>query len=45
MTAFMPVQRDATLRVINVDCVFIRHDAAERLRAEHRHAPGHAGRP
>jgi FkbM family methyltransferase len=45
VTAFMPVQRDATLRVINVDCVFIRHDAAERVRAEHRHAPGHAGRP
>jgi FkbM family methyltransferase len=45
VTAFMPVQRDATLRVINVDCVLIRHDVAERLRADHRHAPGHAGRP
>lgn len=45
VTAFMPVQRDATLRVINVDCVLIRHDVAEKLRAQHLHAPGHAGRP
>jgi FkbM family methyltransferase len=45
VTAFMPVQRDGTLRVINVDCVLINHAVAERLRAEHRHAPGHAGRP
>jgi FkbM family methyltransferase len=45
VTAFIPVQRDGTLRVINVDCVFIRHDVAERLRTAHRHAPGHAGRP
>lgn len=44
-TAFVPVQRDSTLRVINVDCVLIRRDVAEKLRAERRHAPGHAGRP
>jgi FkbM family methyltransferase len=45
VTGFVPVQRDATLRVINVDCIMIRHDEAERLRQQHRHAPGHEGRP
>jgi FkbM family methyltransferase len=45
VTGFVPVQRDATLRVINVDCIMIRHDEAERLRTQRRHAPGHAGRP
>jgi FkbM family methyltransferase len=45
VTGFVPVQRDATLRVINVDCIMIRHDQAERLRQQGRHAPGHAGRP
>jgi hypothetical protein len=45
VTGFVPVQRDSTLRVINVDCIMIRHDVAERLRQDHRHAPGHAHRP
>jgi FkbM family methyltransferase len=45
LTGLFPVQRDATLRVVNVDAVLVRHDEAERLRASGRHAPGHAGRP
>ena len=45
LTGLFPVQRDATLRVINLDAVLIRQDEAERLRAAHRHAPGHVGRP
>jgi FkbM family methyltransferase len=45
VTGLFPVQRDATLRIINVDVVMIRRDAAEALRAARRHAPGHAGRP
>jgi FkbM family methyltransferase len=45
VTGFVPVQRDATLRVINVDCLFIRESEAERLRQLGRHAPGHAHRP
>ena len=40
-TAFFPVQRDRTLRIVNVDAVMIRREAAERLRA----AGGVAGRP
>jgi len=40
-TAFFPVQRDRTLRVINIDAVMIRRDEAERLRA----TGGIAGRP
>ena len=38
-TAFFPVQRDRTLRVINIDAVMIRRDEAERLRAT-RGIPG-----
>lgn len=45
LTGLFPVQRDATLRVVNVDAVLVRHDEAERLRASGRFAPGHAGRP
>jgi FkbM family methyltransferase len=45
LTGLFPVQRDATLRVVNLDAVMIRRDEAERLRAEGRHAPGHAHRP
>jgi FkbM family methyltransferase len=45
VTGLFPVQRDATLRIINVDVVMIRRDVAEALRAARRHAPGHAGRP
>lgn len=45
LTGFFPVQRDATLRVVNLDAVMIRRDEAERLRAAHRHAPGFGGRP
>lgn len=40
-TAFFPVQRDRTLRVVNIDAVMIRRDEAERLRATR----GIAGRP
>jgi len=40
-TAFFPVQRDRTLRVVNIDAVLIRRDEAERLRA----TGGIAGRP
>lgn len=40
-TAFFPVQRDRTLRVVNVDAVMVRRDEAERLRA----TGGIAGRP
>jgi FkbM family methyltransferase len=32
-TGFFPVQRDRTLRIVNVDAVMVRHDEAERLRA------------
>lgn len=45
LTGLFPVQRDATLRVVNLDAVLIRRDDAERLRACGRCAPGHAGRP
>jgi len=45
VTAFFPVQRDSTLRVINVDCIMIREDETDRLRQLGRHAPGHAERP
>jgi FkbM family methyltransferase len=45
LTGLFPVQRDATLRVVNVDAVMLRRDEAERLRASGRYAPGHAGRP
>ena len=45
VTGFFPVQRDSTLRVINVDCVMIRDEECERLRSLGRHAPGHGGRP
>jgi FkbM family methyltransferase len=45
VTGLFPVQRDATLRVVNIDAIMIRRDVAERLRAEKRHAPGHDGRP
>ena len=40
-TGFFPVQRDRTLRIVNVDAVMVRRDEAERLRATH----GIAGRP
>ncbi len=40
-TGFFPVQRDRTLRVVNVDAVLVRRDEAERLRA----TGGVAGRP
>jgi FkbM family methyltransferase len=45
VTGFVPVQRDATLRVINVDCLMIQGEEAERL---HRERPAElvkAGRP
>jgi hypothetical protein len=45
VTGFVPVQRDATLRVINVDCLMIRGREAARL---HRERPAElvkAGRP
>jgi FkbM family methyltransferase len=45
LTGLFPVQRDATLRVVNLDAVLVRRDEAERLRQGGRHAPGHAGRP
>lgn len=45
LTGLFPVQRDATLRVVNLDAVMVRRDEVERLRASGRHAPGHAGRP
>jgi FkbM family methyltransferase len=45
VTGFFPVQRDSTLRLINVDCVMIRDDECERLRSLGRHALGHDGRP
>jgi hypothetical protein len=45
LTGLFPVQRDATLRVVNLDAVLARRDEVERLRAIGRHAPGHAGRP
>lgn len=45
VTAFFPVQRDSTLRVINVDCIMIREDETDRLRGLGHHAPGHAQRP
>jgi FkbM family methyltransferase len=44
ITAFVPVQRDATLRVINVDCLMIRGVEAERLR-RHRASELQVGRP
>ena len=40
-TAFFPVQRDRTLRAINIDAVMIRRGEAERL----RETRGIAGRP
>jgi len=40
-TAFFPVQRDSTLRTVNVDAVMVRRDEAERL----RETQGIAGRP
>lgn len=40
-TGFFPVQRDRTLRIVNVDAVMVRRDEAERLRA----TAGIAGRP
>jgi FkbM family methyltransferase len=45
LTGLFPVQRDATLRVVNLDAAMIRRTEAERLRAAGRHAPGHAHRP
>jgi FkbM family methyltransferase len=45
VTGLFPVQRDATLRVINLDAVLVRRDEIERLRERGRHAVGHAGRP
>lgn len=45
VTGLFPVQRDATLRIINVDAVMVRRDVVDALRAAGRHAPGHAGRP
>ncbi len=45
LTGLFPVQRDATLRVVNLDAVLVRSDEVERLRAAGRHAPGHEGRP
>jgi FkbM family methyltransferase len=45
LTGVFPVQRDATLRVVNLDVALIRRAEAERLRAAGRHAPGHAHRP
>jgi FkbM family methyltransferase len=45
MTGIFPVQRDSTLRLINVDCVLIRDEECERLRSLGCHAPGHDGRP
>lgn len=45
VTGFFPVQRDSTLRIINVDCVMVREDEAHRLRAVGRCAPGQAQRP
>lgn len=45
VTGFFPVQRDSALRVVNVDCVMVREEEVERLRALGRHAPGQADRP
>ncbi len=45
ITGFFPVQRDSTLRVINVDCVMIREEEADRLHRLGQHAPGHDHRP
>lgn len=45
VTGIFPVQRDSTLRIINVDVVLARHDLVESLRHAHRTAPGHEGRP
>lgn len=45
LTGLFPVQRDATLRIVNVDAVLVRRDEAERLRASGRTAAGHEGRP
>jgi FkbM family methyltransferase len=45
VTGFVPVQRDSTLRVVNVDCVLVSEAIVTRLRAARRHAPGHDGRP
>lgn len=39
LTALFPVQRDSARRVVNLDCVMLRRDEAERLRA-HAHRPG-----
>jgi FkbM family methyltransferase len=45
LTGLFPVQRDTTLRVVNVDAVLVRREEAERLRATGPYAPGRAGRP
>lgn len=45
VTGFFAVQRDSALRVVNVDCVILREEEVERLRAPGRHAPGQADRP
>ena len=45
LTGLFPVQRDATLRIVNLDAVLLRGEEAERLRALGRYAPGHEGRP
>jgi FkbM family methyltransferase len=45
ITGFVPVQRDSTLRVINVDCLMIREDEAGRLHKERPPDLVKAGRP
>ena len=44
-TGFFPVQRDATQRVVNLDCVLIRREEAARLRARLQYPPGEHQRP
>jgi FkbM family methyltransferase len=40
LTGVFPVQRDSALRVVNLDCVLVRHQEAERLRARRAAAGG-----
>ena len=40
LTGVFPVQRDSSLRVVNLDCVMVRRQEVERLRAERRAAGG-----
>jgi FkbM family methyltransferase len=36
-TGFYPVQRDSALRIVNIDCVMIREEEAQRLRSRTAH--------